>query len=598
MRSVLSEATAAWRKTRHPRWAGVTAAAAAQSLAQEPARPVVGAGRKQSDTEAWEELAKKNDPLDLARLMAANRATSAAEAAARVKALATREDPRLIDEVLAVLESPPWRANVFKDFVRTAIEVFVSARDVRAREAMKDLAPRYKAIIETSVGDWVSTQLARAAQAMSGVEPTPLSAADEKRLAELEQRLSVRAVKKSARSDAELLATIYAAPDDDGPRLVFADALSERGDPRGEFISLQVQRFRGHGTTEQLARERELHGDPKRLAAWALPLANGGTFTFERGFPVAVTLKPASAKKVLGEPAWATVRSVAGLEKLSGKLALEFLEHPAMAHVREVGVLTTLVGAGLSTRPRAWTAVAAHFLPSKELISSWAALERLTLWPIDTPALATGLFEPLPHLRELNLGMGVTFAPGALASARGLVRLTLTLPFEKELAVPAELLQPLVRLKALELVATRNLNTALLAACAPLDELSLMAHALTADDVRAALKLQPALTQLSLGRSPHWASLDAVLELIEGTAVKRVSADADGVPWGFEEGTVMLSFMPRNPEHVFARALEQRLVKRVRVVKNRHASPLDVIDPRVVDSATQYFGERGVPVET
>src|SRR5215813_14910898 len=35
------------------------------------------------------------------------------------------------------------------------------------------------------------------------------------------------------------LEAIRAAPDDDGPRLVYADWLEERGDPRGEFIRIQ-----------------------------------------------------------------------------------------------------------------------------------------------------------------------------------------------------------------------------------------------------------------------------------------------------------------------------------------------------------------------
>jgi uncharacterized protein (TIGR02996 family) len=37
------------------------------------------------------------------------------------------------------------------------------------------------------------------------------------------------------------LQAILAAPDDDTPRLVYADWLDERGDPRGEFIRLQCE---------------------------------------------------------------------------------------------------------------------------------------------------------------------------------------------------------------------------------------------------------------------------------------------------------------------------------------------------------------------
>lgn len=41
--------------------------------------------------------------------------------------------------------------------------------------------------------------------------------------------------------EAELLAAIIAAPDDDGPRLVLADLLTANCDPRGEFITLQCR---------------------------------------------------------------------------------------------------------------------------------------------------------------------------------------------------------------------------------------------------------------------------------------------------------------------------------------------------------------------
>lgn len=58
------------------------------------------------------------------------------------------------------------------------------------------------------------------------------------------------------------LAAVLAAPDDDLPRLVYADYLEERGDPRGEFIRLQVELARLDSGDprrgELLARETEL----------------------------------------------------------------------------------------------------------------------------------------------------------------------------------------------------------------------------------------------------------------------------------------------------------------------------------------------------
>ena len=83
-----------------------------------------------------------------------------------------------------------------------------------------------------------------------------------------------------------LLAAIRAAPDDDAPRLVYADWLDEHGQPeRAEFIRLQCELARANDPSLR-RREAELlaaHHD-----AFAGPLlAPGFRFRFERGLPVA-----------------------------------------------------------------------------------------------------------------------------------------------------------------------------------------------------------------------------------------------------------------------------------------------------------------------
>ncbi len=84
-------------------------------------------------------------------------------------------------------------------------------------------------------------------------------------------------------TEAALLAAIYAAPDDDDVRLVYADFLQDRGDPRGEMIALQIAKSRGVLTQEQHARERELLA--AHAARWLapLPIRLPGV-QFERGF--------------------------------------------------------------------------------------------------------------------------------------------------------------------------------------------------------------------------------------------------------------------------------------------------------------------------
>jgi uncharacterized protein (TIGR02996 family) len=59
-------------------------------------------------------------------------------------------------------------------------------------------------------------------------------------------------------SGPELLAQVLAAPEEDPPRLVYADYLMEQGDPRGELIAVQVQLTqRITPARRKLARRRE-----------------------------------------------------------------------------------------------------------------------------------------------------------------------------------------------------------------------------------------------------------------------------------------------------------------------------------------------------
>ncbi len=55
--------------------------------------------------------------------------------------------------------------------------------------------------------------------------------------------------------EGDFIRAILAAPDDDTPRLVFADWLEERGDPRGEFIRVQCALAREDNRTGRQHRE-------------------------------------------------------------------------------------------------------------------------------------------------------------------------------------------------------------------------------------------------------------------------------------------------------------------------------------------------------
>jgi uncharacterized protein (TIGR02996 family) len=78
------------------------------------------------------------------------------------------------------------------------------------------------------------------------------------------------------------LADIKENPEDDTPRLVLADWLEERDDPRGEFIRLQCERARRDPDGEPKQHEKELL--EKHRSEWLGPLAEKGIVAdFERG---------------------------------------------------------------------------------------------------------------------------------------------------------------------------------------------------------------------------------------------------------------------------------------------------------------------------
>lgn len=96
------------------------------------------------------------------------------------------------------------------------------------------------------------------------------------------------APKKAAPADdSAFLKAIVEAPDDDAPRLVYADWLVEQRRVEGEFINLQIQRARGRTTQAARDREAELLATERTalLGPFAGCMAKSG-LRFHRGFLV------------------------------------------------------------------------------------------------------------------------------------------------------------------------------------------------------------------------------------------------------------------------------------------------------------------------
>lgn len=175
-------------------------------------------------------------------------------------------------EALDAIDDPRWRALI----VQTA------AREEQQRSFMHpDLVKYLDHLVEVS---------GRAAQRPSpaSVDPAVVRAIDNELAGD------------RSGHDGDLLAAIYAEPASTSARLVYADQLQERGEPRGEFIALQC----AGGSSK---RERVLLKLHER--AWLGPLdrfIHEKGLVYRRGFPAAGRLVTPSFERLPETPAWHT----------------------------------------------------------------------------------------------------------------------------------------------------------------------------------------------------------------------------------------------------------------------------------------------------
>jgi len=302
-----------------------------QLVSREP--PSELRGRSAAAREAWAKLAARATVGDVPALVATLVEVSSGDAAKRL-AFVTEwmPDPR-IDAVLAGwLESVPYRATMTRPFWRKAFATMREIRDPAVVPRLESADARITASVAPSMAAWLRSELAKLRDALKHKvvhgPPSPI-------LAEIANALAAREAAAAAHPRADLdalLADVYADPDDDGARLVYADALLERGDPRGELITLQCR----------LAREPELPGARelrrriselvdsygKQWLGELAPVVRAG-YRFERGFLAVCRVDIARADRVravVGHPAWSTVRDFGG----STPIAL----HPIMRSLR------------------------------------------------------------------------------------------------------------------------------------------------------------------------------------------------------------------------------------------------------------------------
>jgi uncharacterized protein (TIGR02996 family) len=304
--AALEHALGAWRAGKQPEL--VPLVDALGKIAAERERRL-DTGKEPTEQKRWLARAAEGRPASLPLLLDQLLGNGPRVASTRLAALERApSDPRLSRALVQWIHAPPFFSVRRMQFLPTVLVVLEAQKDRQALPYLRPfIAPRNRDAVVHNLG---VSQLARLRKLVAALEAEPLPAPlSVSQLARVEACLTRVATMRAAPKHtvaSELLAEVYARPDEDEPRLVYADALAEIGDPRGEFIVLQCERARAGGAPSR--RERELLKRFERawLGTLERVMLKSGV-RYERGFVAACRYKSGDSNYTVGAPGWATV---------------------------------------------------------------------------------------------------------------------------------------------------------------------------------------------------------------------------------------------------------------------------------------------------
>ncbi|HTJ82521.1 MAG TPA: ankyrin repeat domain-containing protein, partial [Polyangiaceae bacterium] len=365
--------------------------------------------------------------------------TEATAVALRAAREAAARDPRTARALLEWL----WTSDIYarREWVAKcedlAAAILVELRDVRFTESLAQHCQlgRQHASLP------LRPSLRAALRALEETVPGPLTDEDVGVLGSIEDTVAHRKPHAGLPSTRDLFEAVYAAPDDDQPRRRLAERLTDAGDPRGELITLQLDRHAAG--TKATPREAELLAENAR--PWLGELISLlYDVEYERGFPAKAATGDGSEGEARSWPLfasghgtqieWSTITSLsmarhasigtrglllgsrlAGLRELVGVGMADFgallsRDRPALEH---------LALAGGSNAARWSETITAH---AGAIPARMPSLKRLRI------AAPLGVLETivggLAKLEELSVDVGADVdcfeALLAMAEARGL----------------------------------------------------------------------------------------------------------------------------------------------------------------------------------
>lgn len=380
----------------------------------------------------FDSTAESNDTVEAPRLVQRLRDVNAAAAVGRIAALSHLEhDPRVASELVALLEDPPFHATGSKPFWKRVFELLDRNADTRSLPRLKKVR-KATHISGASMRGWMAAQLELAIAATPTAAPK-VPAKLTRALTQVKFRpAKTPAAPKPARaiSTLDLFRAVYERPDDDTPRALLADVLQEKGDPRGQFIALQLAPNRAETRADQLRLLR------KHQRAWLGELANHLGYLaypsvkevdpalarpttielwWNRGFPAAARLDFSTPKFIAlaGRPEWATLRRIAALaqhpELPEAALQTFFTNLRALrvsgqVTARQVSVLARTPGLAQQLTSTCVILESGDELPVvAAALKSLGALERLELGFVGGLAPDLSIVPKLPALKWLKV---------------------------------------------------------------------------------------------------------------------------------------------------------------------------------------------------
>ncbi|MGZ3416886.1 MAG: TIGR02996 domain-containing protein [Polyangiales bacterium] len=296
--------------------------------------------------QGWIDAAKGGDPA-MRGLLAATLAETkgSGETLERIEALVPHlPDPRVSARIADLVEVPAYNASVSRTlpFWKRVFALLPELGDPRVMARASRWPELWKGNSELNEAERpeLEKRLNKILPTLRDrfVTSTALDANEASIVGEIASRLSP-ADRTKARTEESLLAEVYADPAADGPRLVYADWLQERNDPRGELIALQFARRDGTLSREGARREKDLLAEQQpRLLGSLAKKAQKGSVHFERGFLDSAI----AASGVDDDPAWATLTAIArGFPHHDGHMPLlRSITDVGSAAIRHLATLT------------------------------------------------------------------------------------------------------------------------------------------------------------------------------------------------------------------------------------------------------------------